>query len=589
MPKVKLSALVSDMKGKSQGSVFASNSGGVYFRNNPSGGGKKSAKWGAQKNRFGSLSTRWKALTNEQRAAWSAAASMYPTLNAFGDERIPSGYELFMRLNGTLVSNNLSPIVLPQVKRPIPDIETIELITPDLFQFTPERQFKTFLDDTHFMYGYKPDFFINENFNQPFTFATRFQIPAGYPKASSDIEYAPIFVAADGVTYGTGLYYIPNNGAFGSFIVVYSTTTLTGQPITVQQYFKLQSALGNDSHHIGFRVLPDVLPSFELYLNGSIIMGDEIQYMEPETQLMPLVLAQDPVSPFSVNNLAFKEGTFYLGAPASATCIPFNFSDFVWLVANPDDPNCCTDPSLACAPDYSCESWWNDICECYSAGDPGSVSPNPVGAYTMALLRYGYVLGNERARIGLNRLTEPGKDAEGNAIPRSFINVSSFGDQYDLRIGIEPECTDDADCYDTGTGNDVECIDGVCTYVGDGIRPWGDIGNTWVPWTYFPGLSIEDENFFVQILCTGAISAGKSELQTRYIKVATIPLVNHVYNLTEALREAIVNLPGESSYSFKAKILDATTGVLYDMDIPVARPRNPRRFKAGAELSGKVN
>lgn len=104
MPKIKLSALASDIKGKANGSVFSTNSGGTYFRNNPSGGGRKSSKWDVQKNNFGSLSTVWKSLTQTQQEAWQDATVLYPTVNAFGDPRIPSGYELFMRLNGALVS-----------------------------------------------------------------------------------------------------------------------------------------------------------------------------------------------------------------------------------------------------------------------------------------------------------------------------------------------------------------------------------------------------------------------------------------------------------------------------------------------------
>jgi hypothetical protein len=57
MPKVKFTALVSDMKGKANGSVFASNNGGTYFRTNKTGGGRKSNAWNQQKAEFSDLSS----------------------------------------------------------------------------------------------------------------------------------------------------------------------------------------------------------------------------------------------------------------------------------------------------------------------------------------------------------------------------------------------------------------------------------------------------------------------------------------------------------------------------------------------------
>lgn len=131
MPKIKLSALISDIKGKANGSVFARNSGGVYYRNNPSGGGRKSTTWDRVKAQFSKVSSGWRALTNEQRLAWNAAVSEYNTHNVFGDNRIPSGYELYMRVNQTLSANGLSPIIAPRSPEPLPDVTECMVLTSD--------------------------------------------------------------------------------------------------------------------------------------------------------------------------------------------------------------------------------------------------------------------------------------------------------------------------------------------------------------------------------------------------------------------------------------------------------------------------
>jgi hypothetical protein len=177
MPKIKLSALVSDMKGKANGSVFSKNSGGVYFRNNPSGGGRKSAKWDKQKGSFSEISRYWRQLTELQQQSWIDIAPQYPTTNAFGDTRIPSGYELFCRLNGAIQSKRVvqggcdddaecpagymcidhecqlvevvggisEPLLkTPLSPRAVPSVGAVQLNYPDLFQLNPTSAFPLF-------------------------------------------------------------------------------------------------------------------------------------------------------------------------------------------------------------------------------------------------------------------------------------------------------------------------------------------------------------------------------------------------------------------------------------------------------------
>lgn len=141
MPKVRLSTMISDIKGKSNGSVFSKNSGGVYFRNNPNGGGKKSANWDKQKNKFASLASSWRGLTNEDQTAWNNATTNYPTTDAFGQTRIPSGYELYMRLNGHMNAVGLPSFTVPNTPRVTPSIGAVNVEYPEFWQLNPKACF----------------------------------------------------------------------------------------------------------------------------------------------------------------------------------------------------------------------------------------------------------------------------------------------------------------------------------------------------------------------------------------------------------------------------------------------------------------
>lgn len=122
MAKIKLSALVSDIKGKMEGTVFARNSGGLYMRNNPIGVQKKTAKWGANKSRFASVVSSWRELSARQQAEWNEMAVNYRGHSIFGDDRKRSGYELFVKINQTLITSGLPAVLKPQMPVEFPDL-----------------------------------------------------------------------------------------------------------------------------------------------------------------------------------------------------------------------------------------------------------------------------------------------------------------------------------------------------------------------------------------------------------------------------------------------------------------------------------
>lgn len=132
MPQIKYSGLVTDIKGKAGGSIFASNRQGSYFRNNKWGGGRKSRRWDNAKSNLTILSSNWKSLTEEEKTAWSDMAINYPFYNKFKVEYTPSGYQLYMSLNGNLLAAGFPLLSTPAAPNPYPDDLVVTPTTPDL-------------------------------------------------------------------------------------------------------------------------------------------------------------------------------------------------------------------------------------------------------------------------------------------------------------------------------------------------------------------------------------------------------------------------------------------------------------------------
>lgn len=137
MPKIKFSALVSGMSGKSNGSVFGSNNGGAYFRNNTSKTKTKTALNAKRKSLFSEVSGAWRNLTSDQQNSWRNAVANFVVQNAFGDNRTPTGYELFMRLNNVRLEQGLPMLPEAPTPRSLPSLNDLEMVTPDQFLFMP--------------------------------------------------------------------------------------------------------------------------------------------------------------------------------------------------------------------------------------------------------------------------------------------------------------------------------------------------------------------------------------------------------------------------------------------------------------------
>lgn len=83
------------------------------MRANHFGGKINSARWQSRKAEFTMLSQTYRTLTPLQQDAWEAIAPDYPAENRFGQVYIPSGYQVYMTLNGTLQAARLPILTVP--------------------------------------------------------------------------------------------------------------------------------------------------------------------------------------------------------------------------------------------------------------------------------------------------------------------------------------------------------------------------------------------------------------------------------------------------------------------------------------------
>jgi hypothetical protein len=102
--KLKFGAIVTDGRGKIGGHVASKNRGGAYLRTKVTPSNPNTEAQSAVRSILSSLSAGWSQLTDIQRASWNGAVSDYQSTDIFGDIKKPSGFNLYMKLNATLLS-----------------------------------------------------------------------------------------------------------------------------------------------------------------------------------------------------------------------------------------------------------------------------------------------------------------------------------------------------------------------------------------------------------------------------------------------------------------------------------------------------
>lgn len=125
MAKVQLSALVSQVSGKLNGSVFARNKGGQVLRTKVTPINPSTPHQTAQRAIVSDLSKAWtNTLTDAQRAAWKAFGQVIGQKNIFGNNLILSGMATFQRINIIIITAGGT-----QVNAPPSDQNVVAMLT----------------------------------------------------------------------------------------------------------------------------------------------------------------------------------------------------------------------------------------------------------------------------------------------------------------------------------------------------------------------------------------------------------------------------------------------------------------------------
>lgn len=139
MAKIKLGAIVTDIRGKLGGHVFSKNRGGAYMRTKVTPVNPATARQTFVRAIFAAISSLWSALTDAQRGSFAGLVEAYAKTDIFGDIKIPSGKALHQRLNQNLgvsgqayITTCLAPIAVLS-----PDVSvTTYAVVADTLQFT---------------------------------------------------------------------------------------------------------------------------------------------------------------------------------------------------------------------------------------------------------------------------------------------------------------------------------------------------------------------------------------------------------------------------------------------------------------------
>lgn len=101
--RVKLGSIISDARGKLGGHTFYGGQPGAFMRLKNVPARRNSFNLQRANRNFVSIIRSWESLSSSQKLNWSSAAADFSKSNVFGDLYIPTGFELFRRLNGNLL------------------------------------------------------------------------------------------------------------------------------------------------------------------------------------------------------------------------------------------------------------------------------------------------------------------------------------------------------------------------------------------------------------------------------------------------------------------------------------------------------
>lgn len=126
--KIKYSALVSDARGKLNGSVASKNRYGNYLRNKITPTNPQTSAQSRMRALFGSISKGWGALTQAQRNLWEEFSHQHPYNDIFGDSKVLQGSAMYQRVNLNLSKLEKTLLVVPGAVSDIAPLEQVQAL-----------------------------------------------------------------------------------------------------------------------------------------------------------------------------------------------------------------------------------------------------------------------------------------------------------------------------------------------------------------------------------------------------------------------------------------------------------------------------
>jgi hypothetical protein len=126
--KIKWGAFMVDGRGQIGGQVASKNRSGAYMRNKVTPANPNSTAQVAVRNMLATASSSWSLLTAVQRTAWDSASQDWSSTNIFGDGVLPTGKNLFTKLNINLMNVGSTMISDVPAKVSVPVIIATDII-----------------------------------------------------------------------------------------------------------------------------------------------------------------------------------------------------------------------------------------------------------------------------------------------------------------------------------------------------------------------------------------------------------------------------------------------------------------------------
>lgn len=110
MAKIKFGMMMTDARGKIGGQVFSKNRGGAYVRTKVTPSNPQTSYQSGVRGALTSFAQGWRDLTEAQRLSWNGAVNNFTGTDVFADVKIPSGINLYTKLNLNLENAGQAPI-----------------------------------------------------------------------------------------------------------------------------------------------------------------------------------------------------------------------------------------------------------------------------------------------------------------------------------------------------------------------------------------------------------------------------------------------------------------------------------------------